>query len=311
MRSTALELGVCPAVYFKYIPNRRVLIAAKGENLHDVDLKGLGVNFNEIGRPFRASDLHDPQSLPEIVSLIREVFGKEDFFALPVEVLGEIQGLIFFLVPPPIGETAARMRDAHIVLEKGLSLIEAEKRLHVLSVKDPGTDLTNRATFIAKITEEVSRSRRTNSPLSLILIAVDQYGGLVSQCGTEEAQIVLRMMARIFEKHSRVNDLIGRTASDEFGLLLPHTGRKGAMIKAERLRRIIETADFSRVVAAFPQFTVSLGISEYPSVVRDAEELLQSADEALMQVRQAGNKACAASAPDGFIADFNVPETGL
>ena len=311
MQAISRRLGGCGSAYFKYIPNRRVLIAAKGENLNGVDLKGLGVNFNEVGRSFRSSHLHDPHSLPEISNMMRDVFGQEDFFAMPVDVLGETQGLLFFLIPPPEGEVAALLRDAHLILEKAMNLIEAEKRLHVLSIKDQSTDLVNRVTFINKITEEVSRSRRSNSPLSLVLIAVDQYGGLVSQCGAEEAQIVLRMMARIFEKHSRVNDVIGRTASDEFGLLLPHTGRKGAMIKAERIRRIIETADFSRVVSAFPQFTISLGVSEYPSLVRDAEELLQSADEALMQVRGNGNKTCAATAPDGFVADFSVQEKGL
>lgn len=310
MRHASARLGGGAAVYFKYIQNRRVLIAAKGENLKGVDLKGLGVNFNESAQGFRTSHLHQPNSLTEINSLMREVFGTEEYFAMPVEVLGEVHGLIFFLGQFTSAQTE-EVRRSRALLEKAMSLLESEKRLHVLSIKDPATDLVNRQTFINKIAEEVSRSRRTNSPLSLVLIAVDQYGRLVSQCGAEEAQIVLRMMARIFEKHSRVNDVIGRTAADEFGLLLPHTGKKGAMIKAERIRRIIESADFSRVISAFPQFTISLGVSEYPTLVRDAEELLQSADEALLQVRQGGNKTCVASAPEGFIADFPVQEKGL
>ncbi len=118
-------------------------------------------------------------------------------------------------------------------------------------------------------------------------------------------------MARIFEKHSRVNDIIGRTGNDEFGIILPHTGKQGALIKAERLRRIIESADFSRVLSTFPSLTVSLGVAEYPTMVRDAEELVQAADEALFQVRREGNKTCVAKAPDGFVADFEVHDRGV
>jgi diguanylate cyclase (GGDEF)-like protein len=78
------------------------------------------------------------------------------------------------------------------------------------------------------------------------------------------------------------------------------------MIKAERLRRIIESADFSRVLEKFPHMTISLGVSEYPTLVRDAEELKQSADEALYQVRAKGNKTCVAKVNDGFEADFKI-----
>src|SRR6185312_17132501 len=106
---------------------------------------------------------------------------------------------------------------------------------------------------------------------------------------------IMRTVARILDKHSRVNDIVGRTSPDEFGLLLPHTSKQGAMIKAERLRRIFEAAAFDRVLKDFPRLTVSLGVSEYPSLSRDAEELMQSADEALYQVRKAGNKACVAN----------------
>jgi diguanylate cyclase (GGDEF)-like protein len=130
----------------------------------------------------------------------------------------------------------------------------------------------------------------------------------VAEAGQEEAQTVMRMVARIFEKHSRVNDILGRVGTDEFGLILPHTGKQGALVKVERLRRMIQAADFSKVLSTFPRITVAIGVSEYPGLVRDAEELQTSAEEALFHVRQMGNKTCVARAPDGFTPDFVVPE---
>ncbi len=311
MHSASDVLENCPVLYFKYIANRRVLMAGQSHALKGFDLNGLGINFNELNSDFRASQLRAPHGLNELQAIMAEVFNASEFVALPVEALGEIQGIVIFLRNDPSSELTQVLNEWILLLGKALSLLESEKRLHVMSVKDPSTDLLNKANFLERVRDEVSRARRTSLAVSMAFIAVDQYGQMVSQMGQEEAQIVLKMVARIFEKHSRVNDVIGRTGADEFGIVLPHTGKQGALIKAERLRMIIESADFSRVVKAFPRITVSIGVAEYPSMVRDAEELMQLADEALYQVRSQGNKTCVAEPPEGFVADFEVREKGL
>ncbi len=310
LQSSSDALAHCPVVYFKYIANRRVLMATQAHKT-ETEWNGMGVNFNEIGEEFRTIHLREPGSIPEFSNMMREAFHSPEFFAYPVETLGEIQGVVAFMRQDPEPTLSRMLQDWLMLLSRALSLQEAERRLHVVTVKDPATDLLNRQNFIARVTQEISRSRRTMTPVSLVLLAIDQYNQIMAKMGTEEAQTVLRMTARIFEKHSRINDVVGRTGADEFGILLPHTGRAGAMIKAERLRRIIESADFSRVLKAYPQLTISVGVAEYPSMVRDADELMQSADEALYQVRGEGNKTCVAKPPDGFVADFQVKDKGL
>ena len=307
LESGSHALGGCAAVYFRFIPNRRVLLAGHAINTGGVEVSGLGVNFNESSKGFRTAHLRDPMSVPEFAGMIRDVFDVSEFQAWPVEAMGELQGVVCFIGPAPQPALSNMLYEWLTLLNKALSLVESEKRLHVVTIKDFSTDLLNRNTFIAKIGEEISRSRRTRMPVSLLQIAVDQYGKLSSTFGPEETQVVMRTAARILEKHSRVNDILGRTGADEFGLLLPHTDSTGGKIKAERLRRIFETADFERVLKDFGSLTVSLGVSEYPTLSRDAEELLHSADEALYQVRGAGNKACIAKTPEGFEPDFTVP----
>ncbi len=308
LKSVSGLMGTCPAVYFRYLANRRVLMAMQGYAIEGVELSGLGLDFNAMNSGFRASQLRDPMSVGELRGLINEVFHTSEYFALPIEVFNELQGIAVFLRTSLNGEFAATLQEWTLYLERALSLLEAEKRLHVMSVKDPATDLFNRATFLAKVREEVSRARRTNLPVALVMVSIDPYTQMVNQAGQDEAHVMLKMVARIFEKHSRVNDILGRTGPGEFGVILPHTGRQGALIKAERLRRIIESADFSRVVAAFAGITISLGVSEYPSMVRDADELLQSSGEALDRIREIGNRTCVARAPEGFVADFDVRE---
>lgn len=309
MSSASSVLAGCSAIYFKYIPNRRVLLAGLGEKLDDFDLRGLGMNFNESVEDFRSVQLREPMRLAPFVQMVKDVFSVKDFFCFPVRALGEIQGLVCFLTaPPPSAAMTDLMQEWVTLLEKAISLNEAEKRLHVVSVRDPATDLLNRQAFLTKVNEEVSRSRRTHLATSLILIVVDQFGQLTSRYGQDEAHLVLKTIGKILEKHSRINDIVGRIGVDEFGLILPHTGKQGAMIKAERLRLIVESADFTKVLNRFPKLTVSLGVSEYPGLVRDAEELVQSADEALFEVRKGGNKTCVAKAPEDFEPDFKVRE---
>jgi diguanylate cyclase (GGDEF)-like protein len=308
VRSASAALGSCAAVYFRYISNRRVLMASTAANLDGTDLNGLGVDFNGVGSQFKSAQLRDPMSIAELTEMVPEVFGTSEFFAYPVEALGEVLGIVLFMRADPGGALSALTADWLMLLNRALSLLESEKRLHVTAVKDTATELLNRQNFIGRIEQEISRSRRTGLPISLLLIAVDQYGQIVSQVGQEEANVVMRMIARIIEKYSRINDIVGRSGADEFGILLPHTGKKGASVKAERLRRVLQSADFSKVLRDFPSITVSIGISEYPTLVRDAEELHQSADEALYHIRKLGNKTALAHAPDGFTPDFEVHE---
>lgn len=305
LSEASMVLNSAGVLYMKYLPNRRVLIAGSGKNIN-VDLGGLGVDFNAAKGTFRVAQLRTPKEIPDLANMVEEVFGVSDFFAEPVEALGEVQGICVYLAPEPDGAQSAALENASALLGKALSLIESEKRMHVMNIKDPATEMLNRQNFISRIGQEISRSRRTLLPVALAVVACDQYGQIVSKLGHEDAQALLRMVAKIIERHSRVNDIVGRTGADEFGLLLPHTDRRGALIKVERLRRMIESADFSKVLKEFPNITVSIGVAEYPSMVRDAEELFSSADEALYQVRGVGNRTCVSKAPDGFVADFEV-----
>jgi diguanylate cyclase (GGDEF)-like protein len=224
--------------------------------------------------------------------------------------MGEIQGIVCFLRGPPGSQLESKLLNWLDILGKALSLLEAEKRLHVVSTKDLSTDVFNRQNFMIKVGEEISRSRRTKLPVALVQISIDQFGRLNSTFGLEESQTVMRTAAQIFQKHSRVNDIVGRMGTDEFGLLLPHTDKEGAMIKAERLRRMFETADFEKIMRGVGKLTISLGVSEYPTLARDTEELVQTADDALYQVRQGGNKTCVAQASEDFEPDFTLPAKG-
>jgi diguanylate cyclase (GGDEF)-like protein len=297
------------AVYFKYIPQRRTLMAAYWHKFEDHEVRSIGLDFNELDPNFRSESLREPNKLELLRELASLVFKADDYRWDCHVVLGEVQGL--FLILPQESSGAAMDWDLiesyMSALQRHSELLELEKRLHSNSLRDPGTEVLNRHTLLRQVSEEVSRARRVELPTSLLILCLDQYFELKDSLGSEETEVLLRALARIFIKHSRVNDVIGRVGTEQFALVLPHTSLEGAMIKADRLRKIVEAADFTKIIKSVGKLTISVAVSEYPSLCRDADELFQTADEALFELKShTANKITQAKAPKDFEPDFAV-----
>lgn len=299
-------LGDCGALYLRFLPLRKILTAAQAHNVLAHQWKGIGIDLSEDPE-FRWPMLREPQSISAIREMISEVFQRHDFQALTLEIAKEIAGVAVFFGGKPTPESLEILGLGREMLQTSAGFLELEKRLHSVSTKDDTTGVFNRAYFNERANAEVTRARRNQHPLSVILMAVDSYDHAVNDGGPEEGHALLRLLSRVLEKHSRVTDVVARSSNDEFAILLPDTDISGATIKAERLRRMISSADFSKVLRSTPQVTISVGVSEYPSVCRDADELFQTADEALTQVRQKTNRVCMAKPAGSFTPDFTVP----
>ena len=298
-------LGDCGAIYLKTLPLRKILSATHGHQLDN--WKGIGVNLADEN-DFSWAALQEPQNVPALREMVREVFGRSDFQAFTFKIAKEVNGIALFLAHRPMPEALGTLSLAREFVQTNAGLLETEKRLHSVSIKDDVTGVVNRNYFIERATGEVLRARRSQRPLSILFISVDQHALAVEKGGVEEGNAVLRILARVFGKHSRVNDIVGRFNTNEFAILLPETTLAGGAIKAERLRRMIEAGDFSRVLRHTPQLTISAGVSEYPSICRDVDELFETADEALVQVRSKTNRVCLAQPPNSFTPDFVLSE---
>ena len=192
-----------------------------------------------------------------------------------------------------------------LMIEQQLTNLNLESRLHHAEVRDEVTGLVRQEEFLDRIRLEMTRARRLELPVSFIELKIDNFDVLRQRLTFFEQDELIRSFARILSNHSRSTDLVGRFREDEFGLILPHTDKQGAVIKAERLRRLIGGAKFSDKFRHIENITISLGVSEYPSLCQDAEELIGSADEALRTITKSGsNQVCLAASPQNFQPDF-------
>jgi len=162
-------------------------------------------------------------------------------------------------------------------------------RLHNLvrrqAQTDELTDLANRRRFMSALEQEIARSRRLGTPLSLVLFDLDHFKRVNDRCGHQVGDLVLRRTADAVRVHIRATDLPARIGGEEFAILLPGTDVAGAVTFAENLRRAIRR-EVTVEAVRWPT-TASFGIAE----VREGmsiETLVGAADGALYQAKADG-----------------------
>jgi diguanylate cyclase (GGDEF)-like protein len=297
------------AVYFKYNAVRKTIVASYGLGVDPALIEGIGLNLERVDPSFQRSEIRVLHERESFQNLLRDVFKVKTFHCHYLSVGGEVIGVFVHWGLSENSEHFAFISKAFDLLAKQSQYLDMEKRLHNVDTSDDTQFALKKHKFFQCMNEEVARARRTSLPLAFVLLSVDNFRSIEERCDQADLKIFLKSLAQIVHKHSRVNDILGRVSRSEFGLLLPHTAIRGGVVKAERLRRMIESANFGKVLKSDDQVTLSLAVSEYPSNCRDSDELFQSADQVLFdQDRFVANKVVVAKPPEGFIADFLVQD---
>jgi diguanylate cyclase (GGDEF)-like protein/PAS domain S-box-containing protein len=171
--------------------------------------------------------------------------------------------------------------------------VRAEQELRRLAFFDALTGLPNRSQLESRVRAAVSRARRRQRAVALLLVDLDNFKLVNDSLGHGAGDRLLRRVAGRLRGSEGDRGLLARHGGDEFVLLLADLPRDGA----EQLAR--EASDQLAVRLAKP-FTVSgaefhveasIGISIYPEDADSAEALLQHADVAMYQSKGRGRAA--------------------
>ncbi len=177
-------------------------------------------------------------------------------------------------------------RDRIRLAEKNDELQSANEVLNQLSITDGLTKLHNHRYFQDHLTREIKRVSRTNSPLSLILIDLDDFKQLNDTYGHAAGDEVLISLAGIMNESARESDLIARYGGEEFVILMPNTDLAGAVHLAEKIRMAVESTRLIIGDRMKPtDVTISLGVALFKASRR---EFFAEADRALYRAKAAG-----------------------
>jgi diguanylate cyclase (GGDEF)-like protein len=184
-----------------------------------------------------------------------------------------------------------------------LTVIAAINRTHIeeheahlqavladMAATDELTGCAVRRVLEQRIEEEIARSVRSRSPLSLLMIDVDHFKAVNDSFGHVVGDHVLASLGDVLRHVGRAFDLVSRIGGDEFAVLLPDTGVPAAVEVAERIRRDLPAAVEVPV-------TLSIGIGGLDLSKPTGESLRDDADFALYQVKRTGRDSIATQQP--------------
>jgi diguanylate cyclase (GGDEF)-like protein len=154
------------------------------------------------------------------------------------------------------------------------------------ALTDELTSLPNRRRFMTEFRREAQRADRAGTPLSVIVLDIDDFKQVNDTWGHETGDLVLRALAEALAAATRSVDLAARLGGEEFAILLPNTDSVGAHGVAERIQRDLA----AMTVPAGDQMvqaTASFGISSFPDQAA-LNDLLNDADRCLYDAKRAG-----------------------
>jgi diguanylate cyclase (GGDEF)-like protein len=198
----------------------------------------------------------------------------------------------FMFKPIDAAVLLARLRTADRILDLERSLVERNREIEKLAVTDALTGLYNRRYLVDRLEEERRRSARYGHVLSLIMGDVDHFKAVNDRLGHQAGDAVLRAVADALVRGTRQGvDWAARFGGEEFVVVMPETEPVGAMIAAERLRRVVEGLAVD-VAGKRVTVTMSFGVASLDpaSAAKDASisELLQLADARLYEAKGRG-----------------------
>jgi diguanylate cyclase (GGDEF)-like protein len=192
------------------------------------------------------------------------------------------------------------------VLAEQLSLavgnLRLQETLRSSSERDPLTDLYNRRHLEISLQRELARAQRHGFPVSLVMLDVDHFKDFNDTNGHDAGDEVLRNVAHVLKRHTRVEDVACRYGGEEFLIVLTSCSMDDAYAKAEAIREAIAQQQVFTRGTALPRITASLGIASYPEDGDRMERLIAEADAALYRAKATGrNRIVASNAPGDIV----------
>ena len=167
--------------------------------------------------------------------------------------------------------------------------VELHDTIQQQAVTDELTGLVNVRRFQEALDLELERSGRFGSPMSLVMIDIDNFKSVNDTYGHQQGDLVLIEVARALRRLSRDVDVPARYGGEEMAVILPQTDLTGAEQQAERMRAAIEAMEIKRLDGrGVLPITASFGVSSYPLQAREKDALIGAADAALYRAKRGG-----------------------
>lgn len=177
-------------------------------------------------------------------------------------------------------------------VERKINLKELER----LAITDDLTKLFNSRHFYQRLKDEINRSRRYQTPLTLLMLDIDYFKDYNDNYGHLEGNKVLRQIGKTIPTCLRSMDTAYRYGGEEFTVLLPQTIDTEAATVAKRIKESIAKLKFDPRRNETVGITISIGVTEYRHG-NTSEQLVKRADQAMYKSKENGRNKVTILAP--------------
>ena len=253
----------------------------------------LAVSLSEADRellsrePFRLGSL-------DAFRTSREALQVENVFAAALLQDGRVAGALILLSNQAIAVLEMLTTQINVILEYA-GVFES---LVSQAMLDDLTGLFNHRYLTACLPQEIARASRHGHSISLVFCDVDDFGAFTLNNGRISGYSLLAKVANMLKSRAqqtepgfsfRSSDIPVRYGLEQFVVMLPETPKEGALTKAQRLCRIVESTSFpGGDTQPLGKVTLSVGVATFPEDASDAVSILEAADMALNQARERG-----------------------
>jgi len=236
--------------------------------------------------------LHDAFPMQELYDLEPDIILIDATDSRMFEVLKSEHGIDYALLMPlmdagrMIGSLHLGLQDDSLVLGETEEHLVAHlatiisscfkaavraQQISQLTMLDPLTQISNLRGFQKDIAREISRARRADQPVTVLLMEIDEYDDLYDQYGQRRGEFVVKKVAERISSDLRATDMMARLSRPKFAVLIPGSGEMLGQDIAERMRRDIEDFAIDDGRGAVLQVCISIGLvtwepQQYPAV---------------------------------------------
>ncbi len=209
--------------------------------------------------------------------------GIDDYLTKPVDEM-ELAARVF---------AAGRISTLqNTLLETASALSAANAHLEELSTTDSLTGLGNRRYLTQQLEDYLMECRNRGGGVCLALVDVDKFRDINDQYGHDVGDEVLVGLSRRLRRAVRPTDIVVRTGSDEFGIIMHYTDPDA--FRASVFDRVVGSVSQRSVQTSEGDIpvTISMGVDCYmgdkSQPLPELQKMMAAADERLFRAKEAG-----------------------
>ncbi len=196
--------------------------------------------------------------------------------------------IIFVIISISVGMLIKSLFVSYIdEREAALSIV---KDLEDLSLKDPLTGTFNRRYLFSHLEDAIKAAEEDHIPLCVVMYDIDNFKELNDTYGHIVGDEVLCAVSKKLVENCREYDIVARYGGEEFIIVFPGAKDRVAYIRADKIRKDIETSQLSSAVST--PITISGGLACYEPGL-NASKLIDLADANMYIAKGSGRNRIA------------------